>query len=239
MQPAVAAGPPGYTPLRANRYERKFLVDGLTPYQVESVVRLHPRMFYAAYPPRYVNNLYLDTVDMEHYYDNVCGAAERRKVRVRWYGELMGAIARPVLEIKIKAGTVGTKRSYPLPGFTLDDSLGDSTLQRAFGAAGLPPVVGCELRCLTVVLLNRYYRRYYASREGDFRVTIDTGVTYYRANGGQRNSLMHRQTSDREVIVELKYGVDQEPGAERVASYFPFRLTRNSKYVQGIERVYC
>jgi hypothetical protein len=36
----------------------------------------------------------------------------------------------------------------------------------------------------------------------------------------------------------LKYGLEQEGQADRAASYFPFRVTRNSKYVQGIERVY-
>jgi hypothetical protein len=237
MDAPAGAGPPGYTPLRAYRYERKFLVDTLTPRQVEAVVRLHPRLFYTPYPPRFVNNLYLDTADLEYYYDNVQGAAERRKVRVRWYGELNGPIARPMLELKIKDGLVGTKRSHPLPGFHLGAGFGDGTLQRVFSAAELPPVVGCELRCLSVVLLNRYYRRYYASRDGDFRVTIDTVVTYFRANGGPRNTFLHRQTSGREVIVELKYDVDREQEAGRVASYLPFRVTRNSKYVQGVERV--
>ncbi|MDI6769242.1 MAG: hypothetical protein QMD04_06155 [Anaerolineales bacterium] len=39
-------------------------------------------------------------------------------------------------------------------------------------------------------------------------------------------------------MVELKYENEQEPQADRVAGFFPFRVTRNSKYVQGIKRVY-
>jgi len=39
------------------------------------------------------------------------------------------------------------------------------------------------------------------------------------------------------VIVELKYDRADEREAERVASRFPFRLTRSSKYVRGVERV--
>lgn len=228
----------GYTPLRAERYERKFLVEELSLAEVRALVRLHPRLFYAPYPPRHVNNLYLDTADMEHYFDNVHGATRRRKVRVRWYGELFGEIERPVLEIKIKDGYVGTKRSYPLPGFCLAPGFGDGALQGVAAAAGLPPAACCELGCLRVVLLNRYHRRYFASRDGRFRLTLDTELAYYRANGALGNHFVHRQTSPCQVIVELKYGVDQEPEAHRVAGFFPFRMTRNSKYVQGVERVY-
>jgi hypothetical protein len=231
--------PPGDTPLRGGRYERKFVVEALTPPQVELLVRLHPGMFYAPHPPRYVNNLYLDSADMEHYQDNVYGAARRRKVRVRWYGELLGEVARPVLEVKVKDGLVGTKLRYPLPGFGLGAGFGDGDLQRLFAGADLPPVVRCELRCLNLVLLNRYYRRYYVSRDGRFRITVDRELTYCRANGGLGPGPLHRQTSPRQVIVELKYGVAQEPAAGRVASFFPFRLARFSKYVQGVERVCC
>jgi hypothetical protein len=229
----------GDTPLRAHRYERKFLVEDLHPAQVEALVRLHPRLFYAPYPPRYVNNLYLDTADLEHYFDNVHGAAQRRKVRVRWYGALLGPIEQPVLEIKVKDGYVGTKRSYGLPAFRLAPGLSDAALQRLFAAADVPGAVRCELRCLHLALLNRYYRRYYASRDGRFRLTLDTELTYYRANGALGNRFVHRQASARQVIVELKYGLEHEPEAGRVAGYFPFRLTRSSKYVQGIERVYA
>jgi hypothetical protein len=50
--------------------------------------------------------------------------------------------------------------------------------------------------------------------------------------------LIHRQVDWHAVVVELKYDVAQELAAGRVASFFPFRVTRNSKYVQGMERVY-
>jgi SPX domain protein involved in polyphosphate accumulation len=231
----------GYTPLRARRYERKFLIEEIeemTFHQVMAIIRLHPQMFYAPYPARYVNNVYLDTADLECYYDNVCGNARRRKVRVRWYGEREGPVARPVLEFKIREGQVGEKHSYPLNGFLLDTGFGDRTLQRVAADSDIPRMVREELRTLQVTLLNRYYRHYFASRDGRFRVTVDTEMAFYRAHGAFGTSWAHRQVSWRDVVVELKYDVAQEPAAGRVASFFPFRMTRSSKYVQGIERVY-
>jgi hypothetical protein len=49
---------------------------------------------------------------------------------------------------------------------------------------------------------------------------------------------LHSQTNHHNLVVELKYDIDQDLNANRVASFFPFRVTKNSKYVEGIERVY-
>lgn len=235
---AAPAGGSAYTPLRAERYERKFLVEEMTLHQVEAIVRQHPRMFYAPYPPRYVNNLYLDTLDLENYYDNVHGAARRRKVRLRWYGELLGEIGRPLLEFKVKDGLVGRKHTYPLTGLALDVGFNDRRWQQAAAGSELPAAVRHELRSLRAVLLNRYYRRYYASRDGQFRLTLDSELAFYRAHDALGSRFVHRQADPRSVVVELKYEVAEEPQAGQVASFFPFRVTRSSKYVQGIERVY-
>ena len=228
----------GYTPLRSFRYERKFLVDELRPFQVESLIRLHPRLFHAPYPPRFVNNLYFDTPDMENYYDNVFGASRRRKVRLRWYGAPFGGLTSPVLEIKVKDGLVGTKHSYPLPPFCLDQGFCNTFFRCLTQNADLPENVRRDMNNLEVVLFNRYYRRYYASRDGHFRLTLDSDMAYYKANCVLGNTFIHHCMNPHELVVELKYEVEQEAQANRVASYFPFRATRNSKYVQGIETVY-
>jgi hypothetical protein len=228
----------GYTHLRTFRYERKFLVEDLTPFQVETLVKQHPRLFRSAYPPRFVNNLYLDTPDMVHYFDNISGAARRRKVRVRWYGDPFGVILQPILEIKLKDGAVGTKYSYPLSAFNMDTHFCDRTLQNTLAESDLPPQVNLALRGLHVVLFNRYYRHYYATRDNDFRITFDYQMEFYKINGQFSNQFVHRQRNTRDVVLELKYEIERELQANRVASFFPFRVTRNSKYVQGIERVY-
>jgi hypothetical protein len=94
------------------------------------------------------------------------------------------------------------------------------------------------LRGLNLVLFNRYFRHYYATYDGAFRLTLDDKQTFFKVNGLFGNQFVHRQLNARDVIVELKYEIEQEPQANRVSGFFPFRVTRNSKYVQGIERVY-
>lgn len=219
------------------RYERKFLVDQLDQHQALDLIKRHPAMFSQPYPPRIINNFYLDTADMVNYHDNVDGSANRRKVRIRWYGELMGRVEEPVLEFKIKHGLVGTKRHHPVPGFELARGFRTQTLMRRVVASEVPPDVKGYLRTVHIVLMNNYQRRYFVSRDGRFRVTLDTGMAYYRV-GNMRNWLAHRQTDERSVILELKYGIDEEPSAYRVSTFFPFRVTKSSKYVQGIDRVF-
>lgn len=231
-------GDQGYTYLRTFRYERKFLVEELMPFQVAALIKGHPRMFYAPYPPRFVNNLYLDTPEMLNYFDNVNGAMQRRKVRVRWYGEPFGEITSPMLEVKVKEGLVGTKHTYPLSSFHMDAGFCDRSFQRVLSDSDLPPAIRHALRNLDTVLFNRYFRHYYATHDGTFRLTLDTQQTFYKVNGVFGNRFAHRQVNNRDVIVELKYEIEQEPHANRVSGFFPFRVTRNSKYVQGIERVY-
>jgi len=228
----------GYTYLRTYRYERKFLVDELQPFQVAALIKQHPRFFHMSYPPRHVNNLYLDSPEMTNYFENVDGATQRRKVRVRWYGEPFGEIARPMLEVKRKEGVVGTKHAYRLSAFHMNAHFCDRVLQRTLDVSDLPPDARLALRGLRVVLFNRYYRHYYATHDVDFRITLDTQLEFYKANGAFYNQFIHHQRDTRDVVVELKYEGQQEPQAHHVASFFPFRVTRSSKYVLGVERVY-
>ncbi|TFH36572.1 MAG: polyphosphate polymerase domain-containing protein [Anaerolineales bacterium] len=216
------------------RYERKFFLEGFEPAQARSLVLHHPAMFYEVYPPRFINNIYFDTPWMEHYDDNISGSAARGKVRLRWYHELVGDIAEPILEFKIKRGWVGWKESYPFPAFSFDTALSAKTIQHILAKSQLPAQVVERLRGYQVSLVNRYYREYYATKDGRFRLTLDTDLTYYRV-GRLSNPLFARSIDHGVVVVELKYDAEHEPQVQRVASHFPFRMTRSSKYVRGVE----
>ncbi len=218
------------------RYERKLLVEEIDAHQVRAMVRAHPCCFREPYPPRYVNNVYLDTVDLDNYFDNINGALERRKVRVRWYGEFLGPIAQPVLEFKIKQGMVGTKEQYPLAPFVLDETFSTRTMQELFKRSELPPLVRSFLGDLQAVIFNRYYRYYFATTDGRYRATIDCEMSF--ANVRRPRAATCRHEDRCRVIVELKYQPVDEQYADRIAGYFPFPVARNSKYVQGVEAVY-
>lgn len=224
-------------PILEYRYERKFFVDQLDAKQTIAILKQHPAMFSEIYPPRYINNIYMDDPLMENYFDNVSGITERRKARIRWYHDLFRTIDDPLLEFKIKRGIVGTKAQYPFPAFQLDERFTERRFKDLIRKSNFSQAIRAHLLTLEPVLLNRYLRWYFATPDRKFRVTVDTGLTYYHLNKFS-NQFIHKQVDYEDIVVELKYQADDDPQAGRITAGFPFRMTRSSKYVQGIERVY-
>ena len=219
------------------RYERKFLVDQLDAHQIRAMIRLHPSMFHEPYPPRYVNNLYLDSEGMENYSDNVSGVGERRKVRIRWYGDLFRDIETPMLEFKTKTGLVGAKHIYPFAPFTLDKRFSHRYYQEVLRTTDLPDHVKQYMRQQNVVLCNRYYRWYFATKDQRFRVTVDSEMTFYQVKKSN-NGFLRKHVDYNHIVVEVKYHEALDTQAHRVSGFFPFSVAKMSKYVTGIEQVY-
>jgi hypothetical protein len=218
------------------RYERKFVVDGLVLAEVLALVRRHPAVFREAYPPRFVNNIYLDSHGRSDYHDNIVGVANRSKTRVRWYGPLSGQIAKPVLERKLKRGLISGKLTYVLPGIAVNGGTLQPLLKSAFDDALLPERLRSDLFQREPSLFNRYQRYYFLSGDGRFRLTVDTELQFGRgsASNGLGATLIPFAQAQ---ILELKFGPSEAEVADRVTDSLPFRLARCSKYVLGIGRL--
>ena len=216
------------------RYERKFTIpDSYSTKAIELFIKKNKALFREVYHQRQVNNIYFDTPNYQDYFDNVLGVSVRRKIRIRWYGETFGEIKKPVLEIKIKKGLVGDKWSYKLKPFTLDSNFSNETIQILFKESGLPLSILESTKMVSPTLLNSYTRRYYLSADNKFRVTLDFNLLYYRIDK-RFNNFNLKPVKDDNKIVELKYGLEDDRIANAITTQFPFRLNKNSKYVNGV-----
>ena len=217
-----------------SRFERKFVVMDMHYPEIVQQVRNSKASFLSLHHPRHINNIYLDTNDLDFYTDNVSGKGSRKKVRIRWYDKLMGDISKPVLEFKMREGMVGNKLSFPLKPFKLDTEFTNDYIQEIIYNSELPDWVRVIIPMLKPALLNRYHRQYFISFNHKFRLTIDDELTYYGIGSGV-NTFMEKHTSD-DAIVELKYGQEHD-GKESafVTNSLPFRLSKSSKYVNGFE----
>jgi hypothetical protein len=217
------------------RYERKFFITELSKYETESIVKLHPAIFSEIYHQRYVNNIYFDSFSFINFCENVEGATDRIKIRVRWYDNLFGDVEKPTLEIKIKKGLLGKKISVPIKPFklTTDALISDilNSIKRSLQGSLM-----IDFNSLKPSLLNRYSRNYYQSCNGNYRITIDADQEFYQINE-QNNSYLNRVCDNDEVILELKYDQDYDSEASNITSKFPFRVTKSSKYVSGVQKV--
>ena len=207
------------------RYERKYRIEGLPPAWVRQVLIGHPSGFRTLHPDRQVNNIYFDTADLSAFSENTAGVPARRKHRLRWYGSELGKLKRPTFEIKIKDRELGRKESQRFA------ALGWSELSALF-----QQIPALQEQPLLPVLVNGYQRSYLRSRDGRFRVTLDWDLKFAPFSWDHPPSAMH-YLPDSAVIMELKYKMADDDRANEIFRHLPFRLTKNSKYVTGINLI--
>ena len=216
------------------RFERKFVSGSMDKRELEHLLRMHPAFFSEIYWERQINNIYFDTPALTYYFDNVAGKSERRKVRIRWYGNGNGQVLKPVLEFKIKSGQLGRKASFDLVPFNINDHLGFDYFQRLFEKSELPQDIIEELKGLRPSLLNNYCRKYYRSADKRFRFTIDFNLRYF-AYSPSVFSIGLGKRELKNTILELKYDEEHDSEAMNITQSIPFRLNKSSKYVNGID----
>jgi len=219
------------------RYEHKFYITELTLKEIEIKIKFHPAIFQEIYRGRAVNNIYFDSFNFHNFYDNIEGITQRLKVRIRWYGNMFGAIEQPVLEFKFKHNLHVGKLSYPLKPFILDDNFSIDTIRAIFAASDLSQPLKAYLKELNFSLLNSYYRKYFLSADHKYRITVDDHMQV-RALSPYRNTFLHTLTDYNGIVLELKY--NKQPyntGADKITNYFSFRVTKSSKYVEGVKKI--
>jgi hypothetical protein len=231
MQNRSAVAPVEY------RYEKKFLIEGCALAQIMHFIKMHPAMFRELYPPRHVNNIYLDTPLLTDYFSNLNGYTSRGKVRVRWYHELFRVVPDAILEFKIKEGEVGRKEQFPFPAFTMAAGLTEAGFRAIARDSDLPDFIRWKLRDLEFTLMNRYKRWYFATPRQRYRLTVDAELSFCRLSKFG-NNFNHFWQERGKHILELKYQSEDDPDVHRITSGLPFRVTRSSKYIAGVDHVY-
>ena len=211
--------------LKPMRYERKYRLPFATIEEVESFVQTHPSGFRPAHPDRQINNIYMDTPFLQCYHENLSGVSQRKKYRIRWYGHIGASVENAKFEIKYKENLLGGKKKMSFPPFDwttfprlLNTFLEENSLETT----------------LVPSLINAYRRKYYIDWSGRFRLTIDYDLSFAAFVAGSM-PVYFRPSND--FIVEIKYKQIFDPQFEEISEYWPFRINKNSKYVEGIQLV--
>ena len=214
------------------RFERKFIASIKDLPEVYYRLKCHPFMFRPVFYPRIVNNIYFDTPEFDFLYDNLSGIANRHKIRVRWYGEMPESMA--VLEKKIKKGHLGKKESRKIGKIRIShENLSIDSLKEI--EKKVNRYYGIFHSKLLPVLFNSYKREYFQSEDKKFRMTIDSNLQYRRILLNKNYSLPFKENS---IIIEIKYDEPYERESDHLHDILPFRLTKNSKYVKGMQLLY-
>jgi SPX domain protein involved in polyphosphate accumulation len=221
------------------RYERKFYSNDVSVSQILNYFLTHSSSFKFAYPDRTINNIYYDTNEYSMYRHGIEGDARRVKVRVRWYGDILNSNITPVLEIKRKFGHVGDKLKWNLPKYDSTESMLKATQKIELlldENVNNYDVLFTILPMVKPVLINRYERKYLISSDKKFRVTIDTSMSYFRSTTSETCLKDFDQIDG--IVVEIKYLPEDHERVSIITSQIPIRLSKFSKYLNGIDVLY-
>ncbi|MBN1582687.1 MAG: polyphosphate polymerase domain-containing protein [Anaerolineae bacterium] len=215
------------------RYELKFVCARQWLAQARSWINLHRAGLRVAYPPRRVNSLYLDTLQLGHLRANLDGLGARRKVRWRWYGEDLSFAAQVYLELKERYGLVGAKKRTLLP-CSLDMTRRWHDILSSVRLHAGNEWQGTLLTANQPVLLVCYRREYYVSSDGMVRVTLDFEQEAYAQQFGLRPNLRNRLPEFDLIVIEVKAERAHAARVQDIVADFPIPRSRHSKYVQGM-----
>ena len=215
------------------RFEIKLVSEGRDLGHVPVWLRLHPEGFSPTYPLRRVNSIYFDTPDLASVEANLAGISERRKLRLRWYGETR-EVVRGTWELKHKRAGLGWKVTQPVAhDIRLDVMTWDQVLHLLRRTAS--DTIAMDLATVSAAtLINSYEREYFESADGAVRATVDRNQAAYEQRLSTRPNLTRRSPLRDGLVVELKAAPENYDRLVDAAQRLPMRVTRNSKYVNGM-----
>ena len=216
------------------RYERKFIINYFHEYNIYNFLKFSNYQFYEVYDPRYVNNIYFDTYSLKYYRENISGIANRKKIRIRWSGNDIESKTDKVLEIKIKNGYVGDKINFKLGKLNLKKIIKQKAIKKNLEVLGLPQDICSIFSFIDPKLINQYKRSEFLSKNGKIRITIDNKIKYTPVSA-YLNENNKKFIKSFDYVMEVKYPVKNDFNVRDVTNIFPQRLSRNSKYVNGID----
>jgi len=133
---------------------------------------------------------------------------------------------------------LGDKKSYRLSNIFTGNGFETGQMKKELRFCNLPIQIENELLTHYPVLLNRYVREYFISDDEKCRITLDRDLSFYRIHAGSNSFQIAHNVSD-DVIMEMKYDPSDEKTSVAVSQHFPFRVTKSSKYVIGIQHLYA
>ena len=223
--------------IQTERCESKILLTGVDKSILEQYVYSIPYCIKKSYDDRFVNSIYYDTINYNAFKDNLAGISNRYKTRLRWYNNLNNS-GKFFLEFKIKQGSIGSKHRIPL-----DLKLDLNIVRHSDIIDSVSKQLNSDDNILfnysshNPVVLVRYERSYYESNIYNIRITIDHKLKYYPQQYSGNLNILYNSRTYNMIIVEIKYHSNNNDMISDIVQYLPYRITKSSKYVMGVDSI--
>ncbi len=212
------------------RYEIKIFLENTPMELITQYLSLNPASFRKEYDDRYINNLYLDDHNLSSFHDNTDGSTVRRKIRLRWYGEELHS-KNMILEFKNKRGSLNFKNKYCI-GHDIDlkSQSWNKIILAIHREIPLSMKPAFEVNTVPVVI-TKYLRSYYSAYGGKLRLTIDRKLSFLQQLNTIKPNFSRPLYFSHKKVIELKADPCDQNLLSEALQYFPFQVTKSSKYV--------
>ena len=205
------------------RYERKYLLEKINLNKF--LTDLFANNYREIYNNRIINNVYFDTYNYDLLNHNIEGLSDRKKIRIRWYGETFGK-SKKTIELKIKKEFLNVKKTLNIGIFKINSFNDINNLKNSaisYTQSKKEFNFYNEIINKIPVILNSYQRHYYMSAENNVRVTVDSDLSFYSPN-------TKIKSFEKRIVVEIKYSNEVNFSNK----FKDLTQTRYSKYAKGL-----
>jgi len=223
--------------IKNERCESKILLTGVDKSILEQYVKSIPYSIKNSFSDRFVNSIYYDTIDYNAFNDNLSGISNRYKTRLRWYNNLNNS-SNFFLEFKMKKAAIGSKYIIPLDlVLDLESIKHSEIINNVSKNLTVNDNIIFNYSSHNPVVLVRYERSYYESSMYNIRVTIDHKIQYYPQQYSTKLNISYSSRTYNYIILEIKYYSNNDEIISDLVQYLPYRVTKSSKYVIGVNSI--
>mgnify|MGYP005648874381 FL=1 len=209
---------------KIKRFERKWIFKSNNSLALINALIRSNLFFRTQYPARNVNSVYFDTYNYTSIRQNLDGVSNKKKIRVRWYGN-KDIMTNPVLEIKSKKGFETKKESSSIK--ELDNiKLSDLHIIKEKLNKKLK-----SKKIINPILTTHYEREYFVSLNKKIRATIDYNLKSIFLNNITQIDIVKNFKNI--CILEFKYSTSLDKYVRENLKGITLRLSKNSKFVNS------
>jgi len=222
------------------RSEIKFVCYRNNYSLIKSWIKFHKYNFFKEYEDRNINNIYFDSLDYKAFDDNLIGLPSRLKVRYRWYGNLFSENKKNEgsLEFKFKKNIYGYKKIFKINDLTLNLSSTWREIKNKIQKSLTQEYKIIFDKNSEKILINRYKREYFISKNKKLRVTLDRNIQIFdqRFASLKPNYKFKNFTQDY-LVIEFKFNKEDKMFLNDLDINIPIKASRNSKYINGVRSI--
>ena len=209
------------------RYERKWVFRNINSLELVIALLRSKLLFNFQHQKRKVNSLYFDDRNFSSIRENLDGVSEKKKYRIRWYGN-KNFILNPNFEIKKKKEFETNKKTFNFEEINKLSFVNEKNLNY------IEELVNNKFKIkkkVFPILTTHYDREYFISNNNLIRATIDYNLESRILNNRIDKNIL--KNYNHYITLEIKYDTNLDYYVRNNLENINNRLSRNSKFVNS------